>query len=144
MQVSQFRALRRAQSTIYTHSLPRTLARAFSAHSDASVEVSEQQMLRALDKFQKDSASNTVPWFLENMPPSYFRSIHEEDRLQHLNAITALVGAEQPEVLLRSPDERFSRKSFCKQNDLCEVQLLPDYTLSLAIERQNTRLGYLP
>ncbi|UIZ21305.1 hypothetical protein KXD40_001076 [Peronospora effusa] len=106
MQTSQFRALRRAPSTISTHPLPRTLARAFSSQGDASVEVSEQQMLRALDKFQKDAAGNTVPWFLENMPPSYFRSIHEEDRLQHLNAITALVGAEQPEVMLRSPDEK--------------------------------------
>lgn len=47
-----------------------------------------------------------MPWFLENMPPSYFRSIHEEDRMQHLNAITALVGAEQPEVLLRSTDQK--------------------------------------
>ena len=90
MQASQFRALRRAQTTIHTHpSLPRTLARAFSAQNNANVEINEEQMLRALDKFQKDAASNTVPWFLENMPPSYFRSIHEEDRLQHLNAIKA-------------------------------------------------------
>ncbi|GMF48500.1 unnamed protein product [Phytophthora fragariaefolia] len=63
-------------------------------------------MLRALDKFQKASAGKTVPWFLENMPPAYFRSIHEEDRIQHLNAITALVGAQQPEVMLRSVDHR--------------------------------------
>ncbi|KAE9348547.1 hypothetical protein PR003_g6351 [Phytophthora rubi] len=49
-------------------------------------------MLRALDKFQKESASKTIPWLLENIPPSYFRSILEEDRVHHLNAITALVG----------------------------------------------------
>ncbi|KAL3672072.1 hypothetical protein V7S43_002736 [Phytophthora oleae] len=106
MQVSQFRALRRAQSTMHTRPLTATLGRAFSAQSDADVEVGEEEMLRALDKFQKNAAGNTVPWFLENMPPSYFRSIAEEDRLQHLNAITALVGAEQPEVLLRSPDHK--------------------------------------
>ncbi|CAH0517460.1 unnamed protein product [Peronospora belbahrii] len=106
MQGSQFRVLRRVQLTMQTHPLPTTLARAFSTHGDGSAEVSEQQMLRALDKFQKDAAANTVPWFLENMPPSYFRSIHETDRLQHLNAITALLGAEQPEVLLRSPDQK--------------------------------------
>lgn len=62
--------------------------------------------MRALDKFQKKAASKTVPWFLANMPPSYFRSIHEEDRLQHLNAITALMNAQQPEVMLRSTDRR--------------------------------------
>ncbi|OWZ23165.1 NAD-specific glutamate dehydrogenase [Phytophthora megakarya] len=106
MQATQFRALRRAQSTMHNRSLQTTVARAFSAQSDASTEVCEEEMLRALDKFQKDAAGNTVPWFLENMPPSYFRSIHEEDRLQHLNAITALLGAEQPEVLLRSPDQK--------------------------------------
>ncbi|KAH7477137.1 hypothetical protein PRIC1_001157 [Phytophthora ramorum] len=102
MQVSQFRALRRAQSSLHHRS---TLARAFSAQSDAGAEVCEEELLRALDRFQKDAAGNTVPWFLENMPPSYFRSIQEEDRLQHLNAITALVNAQQPEVLLRSPDQ---------------------------------------
>ncbi|KAE9001475.1 hypothetical protein PF005_g14751 [Phytophthora fragariae] len=105
MQVSQFRALRRAQSTMHSRPVQSALTRAFSAQSDADVEVCEQEMLRALDKFQKDAASSTVPWFLENMPPSYFRSVHEEDRVQHLNAITALLGAEQPEVLLRSPDQ---------------------------------------
>ncbi|KAE8907792.1 hypothetical protein PF003_g8239 [Phytophthora fragariae] len=98
MQVSQFRALRRAQSTMHSRPVQSALTRAFSAQSDADVEVCEQEMLRALDKFQKDAASSTVPWFLENMPPSYFRSVHEEDRVQHLNAITALLGAEQPEL----------------------------------------------
>ncbi|RAW43304.1 hypothetical protein PC110_g479 [Phytophthora cactorum] len=106
MQVSQFRALRRAQSTMHSRPLQTSLARAFSAQSDADVEVCEKELLSALDKFQKDAAGNAVPWFLENMPPSYFRSIQEEDRLQHLNAITALVGAEQPEVLLRSTDQK--------------------------------------
>lgn len=47
-----------------------------------------------------------MPWFLENMPPAYFRAINEKERLQHLNAITALVNAQQPEVMLRSPDDK--------------------------------------
>ncbi|KAH7468562.1 NAD-specific glutamate dehydrogenase [Phytophthora ramorum] len=96
LHVSQFRALRRSAPAPV-----RLLARALSSSG-----VSQDELLRALDKFQKESASKTVPWFLENMPPAYFRSIHEEDRVQHLNAITALVGAEQPEILLRSPDAR--------------------------------------
>ncbi len=40
------------------------------------------------------------------MPAAYFRSISEKERLQHLNAITALVNAQQPEVMLRSPDNK--------------------------------------
>ncbi|KAI9997640.1 hypothetical protein PInf_001571 [Phytophthora infestans] len=91
---------------MHSRPLQTSLARAFSAQSDADVEVCEKELLQSLDKFQKEAAGNTVPWFLENMPPSYFRSIHEEDRMQHLNAITALVGAEQPEVLLRSTDQK--------------------------------------
>ncbi|EGZ10852.1 hypothetical protein PHYSODRAFT_548626 [Phytophthora sojae] len=102
LQVSQFRALRR--STAAPSRAQLLLARAFASEGEAAV--CKDEMLRALDKFQKESASKTVPWFLENMPPAYFRSIHEEDRVQHLNAITALVGAQQPEVMLRSGDQK--------------------------------------
>ncbi|KAI9918665.1 hypothetical protein PsorP6_011806 [Peronosclerospora sorghi] len=99
MQVSKLQTLRRAPPAFP----PLTLARALAASAgDATTE----ELLRALDKFQKQAASKTVPWFLKNMPPAYFRSIQEEDRLQHLNAITALVNAQQPEVMLRSPDHR--------------------------------------
>ncbi|KAL8014869.1 hypothetical protein Plhal710r2_c033g0121991 [Plasmopara halstedii] len=38
------------------------------------------------------------------MRPSYFQSNLEEDRRQHLNTSTALVNAQQPEVVLRSTD----------------------------------------
>lgn len=67
---------------------------------------SQEELFEALNGFQKDAASKTVPWFLENMPPAYFRAINEKERLQHLNAITALVNAQQPEVMLRSPDDK--------------------------------------
>nr|CCA24867.1 Glu/Leu/Phe/Val dehydrogenase putative [Albugo laibachii Nc14]CCA24951.1 NADspecific glutamate dehydrogenase putative [Albugo laibachii Nc14] len=40
------------------------------------------------------------------MPAAYFRAIGQEERLQHLNAVTALVHAEQPEVMLRSADHK--------------------------------------
>ncbi|RLN59394.1 hypothetical protein BBJ29_008502 [Phytophthora kernoviae] len=96
----EFRALRRASSS-RPQALQTVFARAFAAETAA---VTEDEMLRALDTFQKDAAGKTVPWFLENMPPSYFRAIDEKDRLQHLNAITALVNAQQPEVMIRSPD----------------------------------------
>ncbi|KAI9981659.1 hypothetical protein PInf_009415 [Phytophthora infestans] len=108
LQVIQFRALRRASATASSsraNAFQLTLARAFAAQG-GDTGVSHEDLQRALDKFQKESASKTVPWFLKNMPPSYFRSIEEDDRLQHLNAITALVNAQQPEVMLRSTDHR--------------------------------------
>ncbi|CAI5728485.1 unnamed protein product [Peronospora effusa] len=95
---SQLQALRRTPNAFQL-----TLIRALSVQSG---NATTEELLHALDKFQKESARKTVPWFLANMPPSYFRSIHEEDRLQHLNAITALVNAQQPAVLLRSLDHR--------------------------------------
>lgn len=48
----------------------------------------------------------SLRWFLENMPAAYFRAIGQEERLQHLNAVTALVHAQQPEVMLRSSDHK--------------------------------------
>ncbi|KAG1710223.1 hypothetical protein DVH05_017227 [Phytophthora capsici] len=112
LQASHFKALRRA-SPGRANSFQLTLLRAF-ASGDSSV--SKEEMLRALDKFQKESASKTVPWFLQNMPPSYFRSIGEEDRVQHLNAITALVGAEQPEGV-----EILSRVLLYLESDTYEI-----------------------
>ncbi|TDH66115.1 uncharacterized protein CCR75_001397 [Bremia lactucae] len=106
LHVTPSHALRRASPASISSNRHRLfLARLFAAHSGDSC-ISEQDMLHALDKFQKESARKTVPWFLANMPPSYFRSIHEADRLQHLNAITALVNAQQPEVMLRSSNHR--------------------------------------
>ncbi|RLN91750.1 hypothetical protein BBJ28_00018869, partial [Nothophytophthora sp. Chile5] len=103
VRVSQFRALQRAPGLgrVVTRA-PAALSNAFATQSGDAA--SEEELLRALDSFQKAAAGKTVPWFLANMPPAYFRSIDEEDRLQHLNAITALVNAQQPEVMLRSPD----------------------------------------
>lgn len=66
----------------------------------------QEELLQALNNFQKEAASKTVPWFIENMPPSYFRTISEKERLQHINAITALVNAQQPEVMLKSVDNK--------------------------------------
>jgi glutamate dehydrogenase len=36
---------------------------------------------------QVETSNKVVPWFFENMPPSYFRQVDEELRKQHLNVI---------------------------------------------------------
>ncbi|KAG9400911.1 hypothetical protein AC1031_009632 [Aphanomyces cochlioides] len=73
--------------------------------STVDIETKES-LAKALSDLQKESAAKTVPWFLDNMPAAYFRAITQEDRLQHLNALTALVNAQQPEVMLSSPDKK--------------------------------------
>ncbi|KAF0687443.1 Aste57867_20807 [Aphanomyces stellatus] len=76
----------------------------------------KESLAKALSDLQKESAAKTVPWFLDNMPAAYFRAITKEDRLQHLNALTALVNAQQPEVMLSSPDNKVF--SYIRTGDL--------------------------
>mmetsp|Transcript_7025 Transcript_7025/g.22945 ORF Transcript_7025/g.22945 Transcript_7025/m.22945 type:complete len:1089 (+) Transcript_7025:61-3327(+) len=57
------------------------------------------------------TAETLIPWFLNMMPASYFRSVSHEDRLQHLRAISALRSLESRDDELRvvtaaSEDER--------------------------------------
>jgi len=102
LQATKFRQLQRATASTNARSPFAVLLNSFATQSGHS----QEELLQALDGFQKDAARKTVPWFLENMPPAYFRAINEKERLQHLNAITALVNAQQPEVMLRSPDDK--------------------------------------
>ncbi|GLD95977.1 hypothetical protein PINS_up004655 [Pythium insidiosum] len=102
LQATKFRQLQSARTLAKSRSAFTVFMNSISTQSPQSKE----ELLEALDRFQSDAAAKTVPWFMENMPPSYFRAIGEKERLQHLNAITALVNAQQPEVMLRSPDDR--------------------------------------
>lgn len=43
---------------------------------------------------------------MDNMPAAYFRAVDEQDRLQHLSAVAALVNAQHPEVMLHSEDQK--------------------------------------
>lgn len=41
-------------------------------------------------QLQLKTAESLVPWFLNEMPESYFRTVSKANRLQHLRAISAL------------------------------------------------------
>jgi hypothetical protein len=53
------------------------------------------------------AAREIVPWFLEQMPESYFEDIDATSRLEHMGAILALraVGQE-PRLRIKSADSR--------------------------------------
>lgn len=68
--------------------------------------ISEAALSQSLLEMQTKSSASTVPWFLKNMPQSYFRAVQEDERLLHLNAIAALQHAQQPELMLKSPDKK--------------------------------------
>lgn len=60
-------------------------------------------------QMQLKTAERLVPWFLHEMPESYFRTVSEADRLQHLRAISALQcheGEDELRVVTTSESER--------------------------------------
>jgi len=52
--------------------------------------VTQQAMLRELTMQQSLTLEAVVPWFLENMPQSYFGQVPESFRMDHIKAIAAI------------------------------------------------------
>lgn len=63
----------------------------------------QQKVVQTLVEGIGESAQKEVPWFMEQMPPAYFRQVAPARRLAHLRAITALSsqGLIIPEIQLR-------------------------------------------
>ncbi|RLO13646.1 hypothetical protein DYB28_006571 [Aphanomyces astaci] len=101
-----------SRAPVRSMAAPASAVRSFGTADNETKE----SLAKALSDLQKESAAKTVPWFLDNMPAAYFRAITKEDRLQHLNELTALVNAQQPEVLLSSPDKKVY--SYIRTGDL--------------------------
>lgn len=54
--------------------------------------VTQKAMIYELTQQQTKTIESVVPWFLENMPSSYFRQVPERFRLDHIKAIAAVKG----------------------------------------------------
>jgi len=67
-----------------------------------------------MELYQRKSAERTVPWFLKNFPPQYFREIDRDLQKDHLRALTALT-----EAGLASYEEEEAQK-------LCELSAKGD------------------
>jgi len=52
--------------------------------------VTQQAMVHELVQQQTNTIQAVVPWFLSNMPPSYFRQVPEKFRVDHIKAISAI------------------------------------------------------
>lgn len=66
-------------------------------------------LMHEYTQMQLKTAETLVPWFLDEMPESYFRSVSEADRLQHLRAISALQcheGEDELKVVTCNENER--------------------------------------
>lgn len=66
-------------------------------------------LMHEYTQMQLKTAETLVPWFLDELPEAYFRSVSEADRLQHLRAISALhchEGEDELKVVTCSENER--------------------------------------
>lgn len=67
---------------------------AWQADQDSDIQrVTTLATIHELTQQQSKSIEKVVPWFLKNMPASYFRQVPESFRQDHLRAISAIKDA---------------------------------------------------
>jgi len=94
-QVQLTRALlRRTMLTASAGSKPPRDKTAWQAEHNIDIQrVTQTAMIHELTQQQVHTIETTVPWFLNEMPPSYFRQVPESFRMDHLKAISAIKDA---------------------------------------------------
>lgn len=63
-------------------------------HNQDIQKVTQKALIYELTQQQSRTIEDVVPWFLANMPSSYFRQIPETFRLSHVKAISAILDAD--------------------------------------------------
>jgi len=106
------RALRRVGRLSTTTEAASATKKSWIPQNDSELQQCAMTALKhAYTAMNLSTAETLIPWFLTMMPASYFRSVSQEDRLQHLRAISALRSLESRDDELRvvtaaSEDER--------------------------------------
>ena len=59
-------------------------------HSCCFICILQYQQIHELTKQQITTIEQVVPWFLNTMPPAYFRQVPESFRLDHIKAVSAV------------------------------------------------------
>lgn len=71
--------------------LPKRAPVAWQAENNADVQrVTQKAIIFELAQESSRTLETVVPWFLENMPASYFRQVPERFRNDHVKAIAAV------------------------------------------------------
>jgi hypothetical protein len=69
------------------------VAKAWQAEGSLDIQrVTQKAMIHELISQQTNTITTIVPWFLDNMPASYFRQVPEKYRIDHIKAIAAIKG----------------------------------------------------
>jgi hypothetical protein len=72
----------------------------------AMTKASADNLIQELAAHHNEAAKREAPWFVANMPESYFRLMSDEAQTRHLRAITALSSLSSvPEVMLKHVPE---------------------------------------
>jgi len=79
-------------------------------------KVTRQSLVHELTQSQMANAQVLVPWFLSQMPASYFRQVPESSRLHHLRAVTALheTGSQTTVTLKGKSSEGYDEITFIR------------------------------
>ena len=64
-----------------------------AAHNADVQRVTQNAMIYELTQQQSRTIEDVVPWFLDQMPPSYFRQVPDHFRMDHIKAIAAVKDA---------------------------------------------------
>lgn len=86
--------LRRTMLTGAGASQPPGNKTAWQAEHNIDIQrVTQTAIIHELTQQQVATIEKTVPWFLDEMPGSYFRQVPEEFRMDHIKAISAIKDA---------------------------------------------------
>lgn len=89
-----FLARRAVFSGTFYGSLGEPGTTAWQAQQNIDIQrVTQTAIIHELTQQQIHTIETTVPWFLKNMPGSYFRQVPEAFRMDHLKAISAIKDA---------------------------------------------------
>jgi hypothetical protein len=76
------------------HSITQKDKTAWQAEHNIDIQrVTQTAIIHELTQQQVHTIEKTVPWFLSNMPASYFRQVPQDFRMDHLKAIAAIKDA---------------------------------------------------
>ena len=64
-------------------------------------KVTTQALIHEVSLQQMENSGKVVPWFLKEMPATYFRQVPETMRRQHLNAVSAMRLLDQSDLSLK-------------------------------------------
>jgi len=94
---------------------------AWQAEENEDIQrVTQKAIIHELTQRQSQTIESVVPWFLENMPASYFRQVPWDTRINHIKAISAIKEANM--------DLYMNTKSHLADGRLCLTFLRPGPT----------------